>query len=44
MVLEIYNVLISKIRSFIETQNNAENNQSNDRDDEQNSHPPAIND
>ena len=30
-------------RSFIETQNNAEN-QSNDQDDEQNNDPPAIND
>ena len=42
MVLEIY-ILISKKRSFIETQNNAEN-QSNDQDDEQNNDPPAIND
>lgn len=42
MVLAIH-ILISEKRSFIETQNNGEN-QSNDQDDEQNNDPPAIND
>ena len=41
MVLEILSDI--EIRSFIETQNNAEN-QSNNQENEQNNQPPAIND
>merc|ERR1711953_433408 len=47
MIVLISNLVLfqrlNNYRSFIETQNNAEN-QSNDQDDEQNNHPPAIND
>ena len=41
MVIEI--LFDIEIRSFIETQNNAEN-QSNNQENEQNNQPPAIND
>ena len=41
MVIEILSDI--EIRSFIETQNNAEN-QSNNQENEQNNQPPAIND